>query len=45
MGKKSKKRKKEGLEKHKQLVRDKKMKRKEKKRVELPAKHKKKGKK
>jgi hypothetical protein len=41
MAKKSKKKKAEGLEKHRQLIREKKMKRKQKKNIELPAKHRK----
>lgn len=45
MGKKSRKRKAEGLEKHKQLKRAKKMEKKKRKRIELPAKHRRKGKK
>jgi hypothetical protein len=44
MVRKSRKRKAEGLEKHKQIKRDKEMQRKQKKRVELPAKHRKKQK-
>ncbi|MCW8802359.1 MAG: hypothetical protein OQK81_03295 [Candidatus Bathyarchaeota archaeon] len=42
MSKRSKKEKTAGIEQHKQALREKKMKKKEKKKVELPAKHKKK---
>jgi len=44
MGSKSKKRKAEGLERHRQTKRAKKMQKKERKKVELPAKHRKKQK-